>query len=95
MEICEHIIQKDQIVGIGPLMVQLSPDEAIQQFYNSRKLYFILHLKNQSTKIESDWFELGRGESISEEQKAAREAFTKWKSMYNDAKKGIIELIEL
>jgi hypothetical protein len=55
MSICGHIIKLNEIVGIGPLMVQRSADQTTFMIYGSRKIWFILHLRSQSVKIESDW----------------------------------------
>lgn len=57
MKIAGHYIAETEIVGIGPLMVEYSKDPAILQIYGTRRYYFKLHLRQQSIKIYSDFFD--------------------------------------
>lgn len=80
MNICGHIIEEDQVVGIGPLMSSGSADP---QLYNSKKLSFKIYLKEFATEIESDLFDLGESEFLSDEnEKIAREKYKDFKVEY-------------
>lgn len=54
MLICQHIIKSSEIVGIGPLMRETATDQISAQVYDSVRYFFMLHLKNQSVRIESN-----------------------------------------
>lgn len=56
MNICNHIIDDNEIIGIGPLMTAW-PTSGIDQLYGRKKHYFLLHTAQQSIKIESDFLE--------------------------------------
>lgn len=91
MEVCHHLIKKEQIVGIGPLMTQFSNDQAFDLLYGASKLYFYLHLKTTSIKIESDWFyKRGVEPHILAEHK---NLYTDFRNGYQKARKTIEELI--
>ncbi len=53
MEICSHMIDKNQIIGIGPLMNKHFTN-GIDSFYKRLQLSFIVHCRQQSILIESD-----------------------------------------
>jgi hypothetical protein len=92
MIICHHIIQKSEVVGIGPLMVARHPDHVQATIYQSRQLFFVLHLKNQSVKIESDWFAFDGVDG--EQKKKNRDAYDQFRGQYDTAFAEIKELIE-
>lgn len=95
MNICGHIISKSQVIGIGPLMLRHSPDQTQQALYNSTQLFFWLHLKNHSAKIESDWFQLGfRRDDLNDFNKQQRDLFNQFKGQYDTAKAAILEAID-
>lgn len=95
MEICGHLIKESEIVGAGPLMVELYPEINMQQMFNRRRQFFLLHLQKQSVKIESEWLDLGYGpeEKITDREKKARQDYITWKETYNEAKARIENLI--
>ena len=92
MLICNHIIKDEEIIGIGPLMMQFPAEDIQYQIYGRRKLYFVLHLKNHTTQIESDWFDIGTGsfDDLAEHEKKQRQLYMDFKTDY-EASKGIIE----
>src|SRR3954447_21609396 len=92
MEICNHIIREDLIAGIGPLMSRRSASPEIHALYNSRQLWFWLHLKSHSVQIESDWFDIGEGNTDAE--KAARTNYKAWTKLYEEAFKKVIHIME-
>ena len=92
MNICNHVIRDDLIAGIGPLMSKTSSSLEIHSVYNSRQLWFWLHLKAQSFKIESDWFDIGNGTTDAE--KAERANYKAWTRLYDDARAHVISLFE-
>ena len=94
MEICGHIILRKEVIGIGPLMIQQSTDQATRMLYNSKKLFFFLHLRNQSVKIESNWFDVGNSEPANQTESRAREDYKKFCAEYDEARKLVIELLE-
>lgn len=53
MEICNHVINEREIVGIGPLMIE-QKQTALTEIFNTKRLYFYIHCKNQSIRIETD-----------------------------------------
>src|SRR4051812_25162823 len=93
MNICNHIIREDQIAGIGPLMMQQSSDHTIRMLYNSRQLWFYLHLKNHSVKIESDWIDLGDGSL--EENKKQRGLYNDFTKQYKEAEEKILSIVRM
>lgn len=92
MEICHHIIKKDQIVGIGPLMKIGSSDQQMHVLYQPVMYFFLLHLKTISIKIESDWFyRTGIEQPQLEEHKNLA---TDFKKGYEEARKQIKDMVE-
>ena len=81
MEICHHLIKKEQIVGIGPFMKIFDNDAAMHALYAPVKYFFLVHLKTISIKIESDWFYTT---GIPDEKKEEN------KNLYNDFRNGYI-----
>lgn len=93
MLICNHVIKDDVIVGIGPLMMTTPGDTLMQQLYNRRRLYFELHLTNHTTKIESDWHDIGTDAQPDERTAKERKLYQEFMDQYNVAKNKILELI--
>jgi len=75
MNIFNHILPDDAILGIGPLMVEHSTDFASAQMYGTRRLYFDLHLSAHTTKVHSDWFSVKSDSDDFEKYKAWREHY--------------------
>lgn len=88
MDICHHIIKESEVVGIGPLMLKLHPDQVQRELYGSRKLYFFLHLKNQSVKIESDYLD-----SL-DPKNAGAHVLKKFQEDYEKAKTAVHDIVE-
>ncbi len=96
MIICNHHIQTSEIIGIGPLMVQYSPDQTMRTLYNERRLFFYVHTKHQSIKIESVFFQIGttQEDTKSEFEKKQLALYREFHSEYDLARKYIIELLQ-
>jgi hypothetical protein len=91
MNICNHTIKTSEIVGIGPLMVQYSIDPVILQLYKRKMLWFYLHLKNMSIKLESDWCDF---DGVDADQIARNKAYYDgFKKGYDDAKDNITNIL--
>lgn len=94
MYICGHIISKNEIIGIGPLMVKFSNDQAVRMLYNSKQLSFYLHLKNHSIKIESDWLDLGTAKEPNDAESKARAEYNLFKRRHEDAVGIVTQLLD-
>src|SRR5580765_524048 len=90
MEVCKHTVDKNEIVGIGPLMLKTSGNQ-IAQLLNTRQLNFLLHLKQHSILIESEWFELDEMADRDGKNLARFKAFQK---EYNQVSATIKEMID-
>jgi hypothetical protein len=93
MKICGHIVDKAYIIGISPLMVHQSTDQATRMLYNSKQLWFHLHCKHHSIKIESDWFEVGTVNNTEKIYLDARKRYKDFTDEYNEAAKLVEGLI--
>lgn len=82
MNICGHLTADDQIVGIGPLMMD-TPTDPIGYMYNKKKLSFKIYLKGFAAAIESDILKLGTGSDPDENEKKAREMYKDFKVEYD------------
>jgi hypothetical protein len=92
MEICHHLIKKEHIVGIGPLSKTYSSDHQMHELYQPVLMFFLVHLKTISIKIESGWFyRTGVDATLFEEHKNLAADFKKG---YEEARKTIKEMIE-
>ncbi|MEP7317186.1 MAG: hypothetical protein ABI921_00540 [Panacibacter sp.] len=87
MIICHHYVQDSEVIGIGPLMSLQSPEEAMRLLYNSFQLHFWLHFRNHSFKVESEWFQLGNGQT--EFEKNQQRLYNEYKKLYDDAKQAL------
>ena len=94
MNICGHIISTSQIIGIGPLMVKDSTDQTTRLLYNSKQLFFLLHLKNQSVEIKSEWFQVGVAQDRDDFYMKQRDLYNQFKAQYDTAKAAILEVID-
>ena len=81
MNICNHIIDELQIIGIGPLM-----SETRQTYYANIKYWFMLHCKQLSIKIESPVF--------LPEEEADKKAMQEFTKQFNNARASVEELIQ-
>jgi hypothetical protein len=92
MTICNHLIKASEVIGIGPLMTQVSSDQTMRMLYKEKKLWFELHFKNHTTKIESDWISFA--EHLTEEQKKSnKQYFDEFRISYQNAVAEIIKII--
>lgn len=89
MEIFDHIIQDNEIIGIGPLMFQRSANHTSVQLFNEHRMFFQVHCKQQSIEISSDYFRPGTGNTNSKEE----EKITKWKARYKEVCAQILDMI--
>jgi hypothetical protein len=55
MQICNHTIADDEVIGIGPLMTENKQDP----IYPTKRYWFYLHCRQQSIRIESDAIVVG------------------------------------
>ncbi len=94
MHIWEHIIDDSEIIGIGPLLTKQSPVDIDRSLFNSRNLKFLVHCKNQSISIESDFFNIGFAGDTTEAVKKGRKLFNEYTEAYNDVKQKIFNLIQ-
>ena len=92
MDICGHIITDEEIIGIGPLMMESPTDPIQMNIYNRRKLTFELHLKNHSTKIESEWYDLYNGASITQQILDIRKRYSEFKEQYEKVREKILAI---
>ncbi|HRH60314.1 MAG TPA: hypothetical protein PL045_07075 [Chitinophagaceae bacterium] len=91
MNICGHLIKKDQIVGIGPLMKESVGDITTQNLYGSFRLFYLIHFKSSSIKIESTWMDTkGLSDSDIKYFQTVENRFT---AEYNEAHALIEEII--
>lgn len=95
MEICYHTIDENEVIGIGPLMVNMSSDINVRMMLNRKQLSFELHLRGHTTDVKSDWLDLGRDpvENCSEAEKESRKLYEKFRTMHKTATDTIRELI--
>lgn len=93
MIICHHVIKDSEVIGIGPLMVQANADQQLQVLYNQKRLFFYVHFKNHSFRIESEWFQLGHREDTDDIAIKHRQLFQEYKAMYEEAKQQVVALI--
>lgn len=84
MEICSHLIDESQIIGIGPLMKEQKKDP----IYPTVRYYFALHCRSVSIQIESD--AIVKGEFNPQLDKDV-EYLTKFKTDYEESRKIIAE----
>ena len=90
MEICSHIIDKNQIIGIGPLMKKHFTN-GISEYYKRIQFSFMVHCKQQSILIESDIVErFGLEEINLTKNKSYLDRFS---NNYEDLKKEITSLV--
>ncbi len=94
MKIGEHYIDKSEIIGIGPLMSQQHPDQTIAMLYNATQLFFFLHLRYQSFKIDSDWFYIGEKSVKGLKEKEERNRYDEFKKDYETAKEKVLKIID-
>ena len=92
MEICKHVIKDEEIIGIGPLMSAVTNDPVQLAVYKEGRLWFDLHLKGNTVKIESPWFSFAEHLSEKEREETNKE-FVEWRQMYFNAKDTIDTLI--
>ena len=92
MLVCGHIIKDDEIIGIGPLMKNV-PNDTLNEFYNKQNIWFELHLKGHTTRIESGWLYLGTDEKDKEATKQ-RKLYTEFKSGYEQVKAAVMQIIK-
>lgn len=86
MKIFNHLLPANAVLGIGPLMWELSPDRPSVMVYGSGRYYFELHLVAHTTKIYSDWF-------YPLDSDTQKDAMKQWKMEYSRARKEIAALI--
>jgi len=91
MDIQGHLIKDSEIIGIGPLM-NIQSESQIGKIYNSRKLFYDIHLKERSISIESNYLNIGYDKASTEEEQA-REKWYEFIKDYSGVKKVIEGLI--
>ena len=64
-----------------------------RMLYNSKQLWFYLHLKNHSVRIESDWFDVGTKKSQVDNEAKARGHYSDFKLKYEQAKYDVERII--
>jgi len=87
MEIFNHIIKTEEIIGISPLYAQPSKDPAMRSLYNSFRYVFEVHCKSRSIEITSDYFLPGEGDK-------AVAKYMKWEHEYYTERDKIKELLK-
>jgi hypothetical protein len=90
MNIMNHIIRSSDIIGISPLYIQHSQDQAMRSLYNTQRFCFWVHTKTISIEITSDYFNPGVPEMKNEKE---REFMKAWETEYYDNRKKISELV--
>jgi hypothetical protein len=95
MEICTHLIKTEEIIGIGPLMVESHPDMASRTLWNAKRFAFQVHCRQRSIEITSDYYHVGTGNNPNAEEAEARKKYYGFKSQYEEARKKIEELLML
>lgn len=95
MNICGHIIEDDQVIGIGPLMVKETDSSVQASLYNSRQLLFKVYLKSFEVEIESEFFKVGHGASSNERETAARARYEDFEPQYNKIKEIITKKVKV
>jgi len=70
------IINENELIGVGPLMVKRPADPTISQLYNERAFYFEVYTQRYHFTISTDWlpFNEGNTESSKLAHKAILEA---------------------
>ena len=70
MEIFNHVISDDQIIGVAPLFLKRNSTP-----FNVVQLRFDIYLKNYAITIESDWFEVDEVNKDHETEKQKYKVF--------------------
>lgn len=92
MKVDGHYIRDAEIIGIGPLLMEQSSDNVMRSLYNATRLTFLVHCRQQSIRIESEWFKIGhRGDSDDKTIKE-RSRYDHYMVSYNDIQQQIISL---
>ena len=90
INVCGHIVEENEIIGIGPLKVN-TPTDPQARAYNARGLNFDLHCRFHTFEIRSALFLIQDGKS-----EAAAEVlkFENYREEYERAKLLIIEFLK-
>jgi hypothetical protein len=91
IELNGHTIKKTEIVGIGPLMLERSLDPVLSSLYAPIRYFYTLHLRNQSVRIKSPWYD--RQGRSPEDLETNKSEYSNWEKGYWTAKKAIIDAI--
>ena len=96
MNICGHLIKTTDIIGIGPLCYQESPDLTLRTLYEQQRLVFDIYTSRSTIEIKSDYFNVGTGQSRKDD-KIMQEHYKRYVEFENDyysVKRTIAILIE-
>jgi hypothetical protein len=95
MEIEGTLIKDSEIIGVGPLMATSGTGQIDATIYNSKKFSYLVHLKQHSINIETNFLKIGfKGDEIRDEVKEARETYKKFVENYQEVKKQIAAMID-
>jgi hypothetical protein len=86
MNVFDHLIPDQAILGIGPLMMEHTASETHQQLYGTRRYLFELHLAAHTTSVKSNWFNV-----LTEEEH--KKAMKQWREDYYQFREKIAHLI--
>ena len=91
MNICDHLLQTDSIIGIGPLYQKEHPDVSMRHLYRPVQLQFEVHTKHGSVSIHSDYYYVGSSEA--DEREKERKKYAQFEDKYFAARGDIAKLI--
>ena len=86
MNIFDHIIPDNAILGIGPLFMEESAAETMNVLYGRRRYFFELHLVAHTTMVRSEWFHI-------KEAKEQQQKMKEWREQYFITRQRIATLI--
>jgi hypothetical protein len=86
-----HIIDNKEVIGIGPLMREISSDSTMWHMYKRQTLYYLVYARTRDIKVQSASLDMGHPDKTCSDD--ARALYDEFKAEYLATFKRVAEKI--